>query len=395
MARVAHTLSKGSGISYDLSIGVLCNTFKQEKIISILKETNKDSQRIRDLPAEIVVYYVIAMCLFMHVNLKEVLRCLLEGLRNIYGSNAVKITGKSGISQARSRLGSAPMKLLHDEYVKPIATPQTKGVFYRKWKIISMDGSSLDIPDEAANREKFEKRKVKNGGKTPYPQIRFVSLVENGTHVLFGNRMSSTKVGENTLALEVLPFLKEGMLCLADRLFYGYELWKEAAQTGADLLWRMRDKPHLDVEKVLKDGSYLSRVYQRPGPKKKETSLIVRVIEYQLKDSSESYRLITTLLDPDEAPAEELAALYAERWEIESSLDELKTHLRGANLCLRSKKPELIEQEFYGLMMAHFAVRGLMHEAALKIKEDPDRLSYIHTVNVVRRKISNFRAISP
>lgn len=393
MARTAWTLSKGGGISYDVSIGVLCSAIKQDKIRSILKETKKESERTRDLPAEVVVYYVIAMCLFMHVNLKEVLRCLLEGLRNVLGREAIKITGKSGISQARSRLGAAPLKQLHDECVKPIALPQTKGAYYRKWKIVSLDGSTLDVPDEALNRATFGKHGAKNGKTAPYPQLRFVSLVENGTHVLFGSRMSSIHVGEGTIAREVIAkFLKKGMLCLADRLFYGYEQWEAATMTGADLLWRMRDCSKLGVEEVLKDGSYLSRIY-KSGQKKK--SLVVRVIEYTIKGSSERYRLITTILDPDEAPAEELAALYAERWEIEGALDELKTHLRGSKLCLRSKTPELVEQEFYGLMMAHFAVRGLMHEAAYTADEDPDRLSYTHAVNVIRRKISIFQAISP
>jgi len=393
MARTAHTLSKGGMISHDLSIALLCNTFKKDKIASILTATSKHSQRKRDLPAEVVVYYVITMCLFMHVNLKEVLRCLLEGLRTVLGKDAVKITGKSGISMARSRLGSAPLKLLHDECVKPIASPQTLGSFYRDWRIVSLDGSTLAIPDETENNKAFGRHATKNGGKVPYPQIRFVSLVENGTHVLFGSRLSSTDVGEGTIAREVIRSLKGGMICLADRLFYGYELWQQASATGADLLWRMRQCSKLDVEQTLEDSSYLSRVYKRRGSGKESTQ--VRVIEYKLKGSCETYRLITTILDPSKAPAKELAALYQERWEIENVFDELKTHLRGSGVCLRSKKPELVEQEFYGLMLAHFAVRGLMHEAALQANEDPDRLSYTHAVRIIRRKIPVFQALSP
>lgn len=393
MARTAQTLNSGSGISYDLSIGVLCKAISRDKIRIILNETKKESRRRRELPAEIVVYYVIAMCLFMHVNMKEVLRCLLEGLRNILGRDAVKITGKSGISQARSRLGADPIKRLHDECVKPIATPETRGAFYRKWKVVSLDGSTLDIPDEEDNREVFGKHGAKNGKKSPFPQLRFVSLVENGTHVLFGSRMDSIRVGEGTIARQVIASsLKKGMLCLADRVFYGYDQWGAALDTEADLLWRLRNNNKFEVERVLGDGSYIGRIKK---PKSKKISRLVRVIEYALKGSTERYRLATTIMDPDEAPAIELAALYADRWEIEVSLDELKTHLRGSHICLRSKTPELVEQEFYGLMMAHFAVRGIMHEAALKADEDPDRLSYVHTVNVLRRKISNFRAISP
>lgn len=393
MSRTKEALSKGSKISYDLSIGVLCTTFKAEKIRAILTATGRTSKRKRDLPAEVVVYYVIAMCLFMQVNSKEVLRCLLEGLRHVFGRDAVKVTGKSGISQARSRVGSTPLKHLHDSCVKPIACAQTRGAYYRDWKLVSLDGSTLDLPDEALNREAYGKHGAKGGKKAPYPQIRFVSLVENGTHVLFGSRMAPINVGEGTIAREVIASsLLKGMLCLADRLFYGYEQWEAAAKTGADLLWRMRNNNKLEPETILKDGSYLSRVNKKGQQK---ISTLVRVIEYSVKGSQERYRLITTILDSDKAPAAELASLYGERWEVEGALDELKTHLRGAQVCLRSKTPELVEQEFYGLMLAHFAVRGLMHEAALKADEDPDRLSYAHTIRVIRRKIPLFQTLSP
>lgn len=278
------------------------------------------------------------------------------------------------------------MERLHDECVQPIATPSTKGAFYRKWRTVSLDGCTLDVPDEAENRKVFGKHGAKNGKTAPYPQVRFVSLVENGTHVLFGSRMDSIRVGEGTIAREVIKlFLKEGMLCLADRLFYGYDQWKAAANTGADLLWRMRSNNKTEVENILEDGSYIGRIRK---PKSKKDFMLVRVIEYTVKGSDENYRLITTILDPTEAPAIDLACLYTERWEIESTFDELKTHLRGSHVCLRSKKPELVKQEFYGLMIAHFAVRGIMHEAAIEAEEDPDRLSYTHTVNMYLLHIS-------
>ena len=147
------------------------------------------------------------------------------------------------------------------------------------------------------------------------------------------------------------------------------------------------------------DGSYLSRLYLCISDRRnRRNSIPVRVIDYRLKDLAETepiYRLITTILDPDQASAQELAALYHERWEIETALDELKTHLRGAQIVLRSKTPELVKQEFYGLLMAHFAIRGLMHEAALQADEDPDRLSFIHSVRVVQRRMPRFAAIPP
>jgi len=172
-----------------------------------------------------------------------------------------------------------------------------------------------------------------------------------------------------------------------------------AAKTGADLLWRTRQNARLDVEKRLPEGSYLSRIYASTSDRRNgRNGIVVRVIDYCLKDvqgSEPLYRLITTILDHEQAPAKELAALYHERWEIETTLDELKTHLRGAQIVLRSKTPELVRQEFFGLLMAHFAIRGLMHEAALKADQDPDRLSFVHSVHVIQRRMARYAAIPP
>ena len=189
------------------------------------------------------------------------------------------------------------------------------------------------------------------------------------------------------------------MLCLGDRQFFSFGLWSLARQTEADLLWRIKKNARLAREKRLPDGSYLSRIYPSDKDRRRKTNGVeVRVIDYCLDgvaDAEPIYRLLTTILDHDEAPAAQLAALYHERWEIETALDELKTHLRGAKIVLRSKTPDLVCQEFYGLMMAHFAIRGLMHEAALKADEDPDRLSFLHAVRVIRRKLPRFAAIPP
>jgi hypothetical protein len=224
-------------------------------------------------------------------------------------------------------------------------------------------------------------------------------LVENGTHVLFGTQMSGYADGEITLAHKVLPSLGKGMLCLADRNFFGFELWKKAHATGADLLWRVKKNLRLPCEERLSDGSYLSTIYRSDKDRRRgRDGVRVRVIEYTLDgvtDAEPLYRLVTSSLDPSQAPAQELAALYHERWEIETALDELKTHLRGSKIVLRSKTPDLVRQEFYGLMMTHFAIRGLMHEAALQAQEDPDRLSFLHAVRVVRRKLPQFVAIPP
>ena len=334
----------------------------------------------------------------MQSSYREVLRCLLEGIQWLAGPAAIRVTGSSGISQARTRLGWEPLRQLHDEVVKPIAVAATKGAWYRKWRLVSLDGSTLDVADEKGNDKAFG-RPGANKGKSAYPQIRFVSLVENGTHVLFGSRMADYATSEIALAKTVLVSLSRGMLCLADRGFFGGEMWKEAAATGADLLWRVRKDILLPCEKRLPDGSYLSRVDASAQARRHgRNGVVVRVIEYQLEGvegSEPLYRLATTILDCERASATELAALYHDRWEIETAFDELKTHLRGARIVLRSKTPDLVRQEFYGLLMAHFAIRGLMHEAALESGEDPDRLSFLHAVRVVRRKMATIGAIPP
>jgi len=399
MARTVASLPAGSRITDYISLGVIAKFFPVEKVRQVLTDTKRASVRERDLPAHVVVYYVIALALYMRSSYREVLRCLLEGVQWLLAPSAtVKVAGKSGISQARSRLGPEPLRKLYETLVAPIAEKRTKGAWYRQWRLISLDGSTLDVADTEENENAFG-RPGASRGASAFPKLRFVALLENGTHVLWAARMSKYATDEITLARQVVPALRQGMLCLADRFFPSYELWRKAAQAGADLLWRVRQNARLDVDRRLPDGSYLSRIYASTSDRRnRRNGIAVRVIDYRLHNvpgSEAVYRLITTILDPVQAPAKELAALYHERWEIENSLDELKTHLRGAQIVLRSKTPELVEQEFWGLLMAHFAIRGLMHEAALKADEDPDRLSFLHSVRVVQRRLARYAAIPP
>jgi len=399
MARTVAALPAGSRITDYISLGVIAKFFPAEKIHAVLEETKRASVRERDLPAHVVVYYVIALALYMRSSYREVLRCLLEAVQWLLNpSTQVKVAGKSGISQARSRLGAEPLKRLYRAVVAPIAEKRTKGAWYRQWRLVSLDGSTLDIADTAENEKTFG-RPGASRGASAFPKIRFVALLENGTHVLWAAHMDAYATDELTLAEQVVPALGHAMLCLADRFFPSYKLWRAAAQTGADLLWRTRQNARLDIDTRLPDGSYLSRIYASTSDRRnRRNGIVVRAVDYHLKgvqDAEPVYRLITTILDPKQAPAKELAALYHERWEIETALDELKTHLRGAQIVLRSKTPELVEQEFYGLLMAHFAIRGLMHEAALKADEDPDRLSFLHAVHVIQRRMARFGAIPP
>jgi hypothetical protein len=392
-------LPQGARITDYISLGVIAKTFPVETVKKILAETGRASRRERDLPAHVMIYYVIALALYMHASCREVLRSLLEGIEWLREPGKHKPpAGKSAISQARTRLGPEPVRRLHDALVGPIAHKETPGAWYRRWRLTSLDGSTLDVADTAQNRAAFG-RPGASRGTSASPQIRFVSLAETGTHVLFGSELGGVRTGEITLAREVVAHLRPGMVCLADRNFLGWRLWNTARATGADLLWRAKRTLRLPLDRRLPDGSYLSRIYPSERARRTETdAAVVRVIEYRLDGVAEAepfYRLVTSILEPGKAPAEELAALYHERWEFETALDELKTHLRGARLVLRSKTPPLVRQEFYGLMMAHFAIRALMHEAALKAEVDPDTLSYVHAVRVIRRKLPRFASVPP
>jgi hypothetical protein len=399
MARSVAELPKGARITDYISLGVISKTFPHERIMAAIRDTGKMSQRQRDLPAHVVCYYVIALALYMRSSYREVLRCLLEGIQWLKGPETiVRVTGKSGISQARKRLGFEPMKRLHDELLKPIATEKTRGAWYRGWRLVSIDGTVFDVADTKEN-EAYFKRPGSSRGNAAYPQLRLVALVENGTHALFGSRMGCIRTAESTLADEVIESLEPDFLCLADRNFFSFSLWNKARETGADLVWRVKKNAVLPLEKRLEDGSYLSHIYPTYYDRQvNRKGVAVRVVEYRLEgvpDAEDIYRLITTILEPERAPAEELAALYHDRWEIETAFGELKTQLRGARIVLRSKTPDLVLQESYGLIMAHYAIRGLMHEAALKEDIDPDRLSFVHAVRVVRRKLPIYIAFPP
>jgi hypothetical protein len=403
MARTKHLRQEENRIADLMNIGVLTTQFPMDRVRAILEQTGRGSKRVRELPAHTLVYYVIALGLFRSVATQEVLRVLQEGLKEIVPSPRKKrlrkqenTAGAPAISQARKRLGVEPLQQLYTQAVQPVATEKTDGAFYRKWHLVAMDGFTLEVPDTEANRGAFSRPASPSGGESAYPRIRGVGLVEVGTHVLFGAALGSYAVGEVTLARDVVPHLKPGMLCLADRYFPGYPLWKQATGTGAELVWRVRENIRFDVEKRLPDGSWLS-VFRAPRVKGEPPgeAIPVRVIEYRISGKEEKIRIITSILDWRAAPADELAELYHERWEFETALDEFKTHLRGARTVLRSQTPELVKQEVYGILLAHFALRGLMHQAALRGGRDPDRVSFTHTVNVVRRTLPRFADISP
>jgi len=364
----------------------------------VLASTGRVEQRSRLLPARLVVYFVLAMCLFSGQGYEEVARLLTEGLRGRRRWRSEwTVPSTAAIWKARSRLGVEPVKELFATVCSPVAERETRGAFYRDWRLTAVDGTTFDLPDTKANVEAFGRppRSGRGEANVGYPQIRMVGLVECGTHVVFAAATGPLRTGEHALARQVFTSLGPGMLLLADRGFFGVDLWQSAAVTGADLLWRVRKDIVLAVVEQLPDGSYLSEIFDQRDIHHTRQGVRVRVVEYTIAGHEDVYRLITTIFDPNRAPASELAALYAQRWEFESTLDEIKTHLGGSHLVLRSQHPDGAEQELYGFLLVHHAIRTLMHRAAREGEHDPDRISFIRSLRVVRRQVTDQAAFSP
>lgn len=400
MARTRKALPAKIDIAHLISTGVLASVCPRALIDEVLAATGKASQRERLLPAPAVVYYVMALALWREAPLEEVLRVVCEGLAWVGGDQAHAVqASKSGISQARTRLGSQVMEQLAQRVLRPIARPQAKGAWYRDLRLMALDGSCMDVADTPGNADYFG-YPAASRGDTAFPQARVLALVECGTHVVTAASISEYSVSEQEMAAAMLPAkLAPGMLVMADRNFYGFKLWQLACATGAKMLWRVKANLILMQEQELPDGSYLSTIYDSEDDRQRKRGVKVRVIEYTLENSAtpvqDSYRLITNILDPDRAPMLELAGAYHERWEVESVFDEFKTHMGASSTVLRSKTPDLVEQELWGLLMAHFAIRQLMDQAAWQRELDPDRLSFVHAVRVVKRKMPQAAALPP
>jgi hypothetical protein len=396
--RAGQVKLSGERLSDRVAIGVLTQAFPQSLVDDVLARTGRVEQRSRLLPARLVVYFVLAMCLFSGQGYEEVARLLTEGLREKRRwRTAWTVPSTAAIWKARSRLGVEPVRELFATVCRPVATPVTRGAFYRGWRLTAIDGTTFDLPDTKANVDAFGRppRSGRGEQNVGYPQIRVVGLVECGTHVVFDAATGPLRTGEHALAREVFRSLEEGMLLLADRGFFGVDLWKTAAATGADLLWRVRKDIVLAVIEQLPDGSYISEIFDQRDIHHTRAGVRVRVVEYTIADREDVYRLITTILDPAQAPATELAALYAQRWEFESTLDEIKTHLGGSHLVLRSQHPDGAEQELYGFLLVHHAIRNLMHQAAREGDHDPDRISFTRSLRVMRRQVTDQAAFSP
>ncbi len=389
-------------LSDHISIGVLTRVFPPELVDRVVAEAGRGERRQRLLPARVVVYYVLGLALYSSSSYEEVIRMLVDGLSWASGWRSPwSVPTKGALAQARARLGSEPLRALFEQVAVPLATSAVAGAFYREWRLVSIDGTCIDVADSPANGERFGRPQSGRGeGVGGFPQLRLVALAECGTHAITNVALGAYTTGELSLADELWDSLTGGMLCLADRNFYSYERFQKARSSGAQLLWRVRSNVGLPRERSLADGSYLTSVYPVKDRRAKRDGTPARVIEYELDDPGRAcndtrYRLLTTILDPEQAPAQELAPLYAQRWEFEGAIDELKVHQRGPRVVLRSKTPDGVIQEIYGYLCVHYAIRWLMHTIAIESGHDPDRLSFTRTLRAARRTTASHAGFSP
>jgi hypothetical protein len=377
-----------------VSVGVLTRVFPPELVDEVVAETGRTQQRHRALPARVMTYFAIGMALFSEGSYEDVLAQLTDGLSWSSGwAESFPMPSKSAIFQARVRLGSEPLQGLFSRVARPLGEASTPGVWLAGRRMVAIDGTCLDAADTDVNDAEFGRAGVSKGEKAAFPQARVLALAECGTHAIFAARVGGYRDSEARLAEQLLPALGGGMVLLADRGFFSFALWRRASDTGADLLWRVRTDPagpQPQHVRDLPDGSWLAHL--RRSSDRHGEPMPARVIDYTIDDgrgNPTGYRLLTTLLDPDEVPAAALAAAYAQRWEIESAFDELKTHQRGPRVVLRSKSPDLVKQEIWGHLCCHFAIRSLMTDAARHAGHDPDRVSFTAALRITRRTIAH------
>jgi hypothetical protein len=386
-------------LSDHISIGVLTRVFSPELVDRVVVESGRVEKRHRLLPARVVVYYVLGLALFSESSYEEVMRMLVEGLSWAGDwAKAWNVPTKAALFKARTRLGAQPLRELFVESATPLATKRTRGAWFKGRRIMSIDGTCLDIADTEANVAAFGRPgSAREDRVSAFPQIRVVGVAECATHAIVDAAIGKYSDAEQRLAATLMESLTPDMVLLADRGFFSFSLWEKARATGADLLWRTKSNHVLPVNERLGDGSYLSAIYPSAKDRRHDTNgAKVRVIEYSLTDSDEAtYRLLSTMLDPKMARASELAALYKERWEFETALDELKSHQRSPRVVLRSKMPEGVLQEAYAYLCVHYAIRWLMHSVALRADEDPDRVSFTRTLRVARRSTASHPGFSP
>ena len=388
-------------LSDHISIGVLTRVFPPELVDRVVGEAGRREQRQRLLPARVVVYYVLGLALFSHASYEEVMRMLVDGLAWQSGwQRRWQVPTKAALFKARARLGVEPLKALFEQVAVPLARSGTAGAFYRDWRVMSVDGTCLDVADTTANEEAFGRPGWGRGtGVGAFPQIRLVGLAECGTHALVNAAIGPQSDGERTLAAGVLDTLKPDMLCLADRGLFSFELWQRARATGAELVWRTKANHMLPVLDRLADDSYRSEIYAFEDRHRHREPVAVRVVEYEITDASQPandtrYRLLTTILEPERAPADELACSTRNAGNSRTpSTNSRSTSAAHAWCCAPSNRRR--PQEAYAYLCVHYAIRWLMHTVAIEAGHDPDRLSFTRTLRVARRTTASHAGFSP
>ena len=372
-----------------------------EAIDAVLAEAGAQERRKRLLPARLVVSLVIGLGLWAREGAVDVLKNLVDGLREREPGRYRAWTApvKSAVSQARQRLGPRPLFLLFRRLAGPVAEDGLPGAFLFGLRLMAIDGSTLDLPDTPENAQTFGRPSttLKDGTKRwgPFPQVKLVWLVEIGTHVVCDLLIRPWATSEVPLARRLLRSVGAGMLVMWDRGLHSHAMLRATLDQGAQVLGRVSASVTLTPEELLPDGSFLTTLYPSARARRQgEGGILVRVIEYMIDDPArprpnEHYRLVTSLLDPVLYPATVLAVEYHQRWEVESTLDELKVHQvdRRPAPHLRSRHPREVVQEIYGLVLAHRAIRCLMAAAAARANLDPDRLSFTRTLRLLRRAI--------
>lgn len=391
MARTKAGLGSGARLADYLSASLMARVVPPQVVHEVLDAHGRNSRRIRAFPAVAGVYYVMALSLYPEAAYEAVFSAVSQGLAWDAGAPQPCGVSKVAISLLRSRIGAQPLADLVRRCCVPLADAQLHpGAFYRGLRLVGIDGSTFELADEPDIEQVFG-RPGGRQGRAGYPQARCVVLAECATHAVLGANLGEYGSGEWQLCKPLLASLKPGMLCLADRGFNGFEHWEQAGATGAHLLWRCCSTRNLPVEHMLPDGSYLSTI--RPtgasSAEARSRAITVRVIDYRLPklaDAEPHYRLMTTLLDAQAAPAMELAELYHRRWEMEAIYDELKTHLRQSRRVFRSKTPELVRQEFYAWVLMHYTVRWLLHQGVARHRIPHADLSFTGHVQLLRQE---------
>lgn len=412
-------VAAGSRLTDLVSLGVLASSVPRDAVDEAIRVTGRGARRSDGkLPPHVMVYFTMALALFAEDDYEEVATRLTETLA-AWGcwDSAWSVPTSGGITQARQRLGDEPLRALFGRVGQPVAGPLTRGAFLGQWRLMAVDGFEWDVPDTKANAAEFGYG-GSGEGRSAFPKARVVSISECGSHAMVDAEIgpvSGAGSGEQSLATRLSARLSPDWLLIADRNFYSWTGWQAAATSGAQLLWRVKSGLTLPLLRWLPDGSYLSVLLNprirgmararlldaaRAGCElDADEAVVVRVVEYDVPDrvgdgTGELIALITTITDPTAAPAADLAQAYHQRWEHETGNDQIKTHLRGPGKVLRSKSPDLVRAEIYGYLLTHHAISALISQAATEADIDPDRVKFLRTVRIVRRRVAD-PAFSP